>query len=105
MVTKNIHFNVLHPSEPDTVELGYAVEQRFLDLLSAYQRIHGEVLNIPIQLDRDILRWREMRIRHRGGDLQNTDSELTSTKVIAQWTLDVNAKLRNQKPVTIEWKD
>ena len=105
MVTSNIHFNVLRPSEMDTVELGYAVEERFLDLMGAYLRIHGDYLNIPVQLNRDILRWREMRIRHKQGDLRNTDAELTSTKVIAQWTLDCNAKLRNQKPVAIEWKE
>ena len=105
MVTSNIHYNVLNPSDMDTVELGYAVEQRFLDLTGAYLRVHGTYLAVPVQFDRDMLRWREMRVRHKAGDLRNTEAELKSTQVIAQWTCNVNAKLRNQTPVQVAWKE
>jgi len=104
MTTANIHFGVLHTSDLDTIELARAVEDRFLDLLSAYLRIRGVPLAIPVTLNADMLRWREMRVRHRSGDLRNTEAELKSTQAIAQWTLSENASLRNQKPVTVVWR-
>ena len=92
------HGNMLKPSEPDTVALADAVESRFLDLCGSWQRIRGVDLPLPQILDSDLLRWREMLVRHRKGDFRNTESELKSVKVVAQWTLDMNAELRNQKP-------
>ena len=104
-MTSNIHFNILHPSDLDTVELGQAVEDRFLDLCGTYLRIRGETLPIPQQLYPDMLRWREMRVRHRAGDLRNTESELRSVKALAQWTVDENLALRGQQAVVVEWKE
>ena len=105
MVTSNIHFNVLQPSPLDAVELCRAVEDKFLDLMTAWLRIKGDYLVVPRSLDADMLRWREMRVRHRGGDLRHTEAELLSTQAIAQWTVTQNCKLRNQPDKKIEWKN
>jgi len=105
MVTSNVHFNILKPSDIDTIELGFAVEERFLDVLGTYLRVRGVPLSVPVNLNQDMLRWREMRVRHKYGDLRNTESELKSTQAIAEWTIVENAKLRNQQPKTVEWKD
>lgn len=106
-MTKNnnghIHFNVLSPSTVDTVKLGLAVETRFLELFHTHRRLRGTQLTVPRELDRDMLRWREMRARHKSGDARNTYAELLSTQAIAQWTVDVQRQLRNQKPMKIVW--
>jgi len=39
------------------------------------------------------------------GDYRHTEAEKRSTRAIADWTLEVNAKLRNQKKTKIEWPD
>lgn len=83
-------------SEADTIALGQAVEERFLDLCHSWLRIRGVEMPIPQSLDTDMLWWREMKIRHKKGDFRNSDAELKSTKTIAQWTLDMNSVLRNQ---------
>ena len=82
----------------DWAFFGEAVEARFLDLCGSWQRVKGVDLPIPESLNADMLRWREMRVRHRSGDFRHTEVELTSTKAIAQWTLDCQAELRNQTP-------
>jgi len=104
-MTTNIHFNILKPSSLDTVELACAVEDRFLDLLASYLRVKGQPLAVPVELNADMLHWREMRVRHRQGELQNTEAELKSTRAIAQWTLDQNNLLRGQPKMTMEWRD
>ena len=90
------HGNMLIPSTMDAIALAQAVEDRFLDLCGSWLRIKGVELPIPVSLNPDMLRWREMRIRHMKGDFRNTEAELKSTKVIAQFTLDCNCSLRNQ---------
>lgn len=92
------HGNALQTSTPDTVALADAVEARFLDLCGSWQRVKGVDLPIPASLDPDMLRWREMRVRHLRGDFRNTEAELKSTKAVAQFTLDMNCSLRNQPP-------
>lgn len=91
------HGNMLVRSVADTVALAQAVEERFLDLCGSWLRIRGVEMPIPTSLDSDLLRWREMRVRHKRGDLRNTEAELKSTKAVAQWTLQMNAELRGQK--------
>ena len=88
--------DMLVKSTPYDFYLAEAVESRFLELCGTYLRVRGIELLIPKHLDRDIIRWRELRVRHRSGDLRHTESEMKSVKAIAQWTLDVNAELRNQ---------
>lgn len=90
------HGAMLQTSTPDTVALADAVEGRFLDLCGSWLRVKGVEMPIPSSLDADMLRWREMRIRHLSGDFRNTEAELKSTKVFAQFTLDMNADLRGQ---------
>ncbi len=98
-----IHLNALVPSSLDTSELAFAVEQRFLDLCDAWLRIRGVALVPPKDLDKAMLLWRTMRMRHRKNDLRNSPEELQATKQIAQWTIDQNMELRNQKSIKVVW--
>jgi len=95
------HGSMLQPSE-GWVTFGEAVESRFLDLCGSWRRVKGVDLPISESLNADMMRWREMRVRHRSGDFRHTEAELSSTKAIAQWTLDCNAALRNQVPKKLE---
>jgi len=125
---KLIHSNRLVPSSYDEVSLCQAVEDRFLDLTRSWQRIKGESLPIPAELDKDMLRWRQMRMRHRCqkcgnkevlvlpgksiccsycggfGDYRHTEAELKSLRTIAEWTVDMNCVLRNQPKITLNWR-
>lgn len=97
--------NRLLESEPDTFTLCVEVERRFLDLCESYMRIRGVELQIPEDLKRDMYRWREMAVRFKQGDYRNTEAEKESLKMVAQWTVNVNAQLRGQEPGQVEWKD
>jgi hypothetical protein len=92
------HGNMLIDSVADTIALAQAVEERFLDLCGSWIRVRGVEMPIPASLDADLLRWRECLARFRKGDFRNSEAELKSTKVVAQFTLDMNASLRNQQP-------
>lgn len=98
-----IHTDVLVPSSADAIAMAQAVEERFLELCRAYLGYRGQELPIPKSLDKDFLRWREMRVRHKRGDFRHTDRELNSLRTIAQWTLDVNSGLRGQPLKKLEW--
>jgi len=97
------HANMLQPSVLDTVALAQAVEERFLRLCGDYLRLRGVEMPIPKSLDGDMLLWRRMRVRHKRGDYRNTEAEVTATRSIAQWTLDVNCELRNQPKQQLDW--
>lgn len=99
-----VHFNTLQPSDPDAVALAQALEERFVKLYGSYLQIKGERLIPPPSLDNDMIRWRQMRVRHRRGDFRNSEAELYSVKCVAQWTLDVNAAMRNQPVQKLEWR-
>lgn len=101
---KVIHAKVLGASDPDLVVLGEAVQQRFLDLLGSWERVRGERLIPPAELDSDMLLWRTMVVRHRKGDYRNTADEENATKRIAQWTVDKQCELRNQPRKIIDWR-
>lgn len=92
-------------SSPDNIQLAIAVEQKFLDLCGAYQKIKGVNLTYPPDMRHDFVRWRTMCARHRAGDYRHTDAELKSTREVAQWTVDVNCRLRNQPTKQLTWKD
>ena len=100
-----IHTDVLVESVQDAIALGLAVEQRFLTLCEAYIAIRGVCLVPPPDLNADLFRWRQMRVRHKKGDYRNSADEIKSTQRVAQWTLDVNNKLRNQDPKVLEWSN
>lgn len=97
------HKDTLIPTLPDIYCLGKAVEERFLELCQAYLRIKGVELPIPLSLNRDMLRWRQMRVRHRAGDLRHTEAEFESVKTVAQWTVDENCSLRGQPRKVVDW--
>lgn len=99
-----IHTDTLQASRIDDISLAEAVEHRFVTLCSSYLQIRGVMLVPPPELDGDLFRWRTMRKRHKIGDFRNTQDEIKSTQRIAQWTLDVNNKLRNQDPKVLEWR-
>ena len=99
------HKNVLIPSTPDNIALGGAVEERFLSVCKLWMRVNGSELPIPESLNGDLMRWRKMRVRHRGNDFRHTEAESRSVRTIAQWTCDMNCDLRNQERVVIDWGD
>ena len=108
MAKKNgqkIHTNMLQPSTQDMVALALAVEERFLDLCAAHRRIKGVEIRIPPSLDRDLLLWRTLRVRHKKGDFRNTDDEKKATRRVAEWSLEQNCLLRGQTYKKIEWSD
>jgi len=98
-----IHQNLLQPSSRDTIELGREVERGFLTICDLWARLYGELLPISHDLDSSMLLWRQMRTRHKANDYRNNADELRATRTIAQWTVDINMKARNQKPVKIVW--
>lgn len=81
------------------------IEAKFKELCHAYLRIKGEELVIPDAMRNDFLLWREAWQRHRLGDFRYRESEKIATRNVAQWTVDINRKIRNQEPQTIEWGD
>lgn len=95
----------LVPADKDIVSLGLAVEQRFLEVMDLSQKITGLPLPIPQSIDRTMFYWRRMLVRFRQGDFRYSDSEKKATREMAQWTLDHNCRLRNQKAQVLEWKD
>lgn len=104
-MTDHRHSDLLKKSDADAVALAEAVEERFLTVCRTYIRIWGSEIKMPVSLKQDLLRWRTMRLRHKKGDFRNSDSELASTKAVAQWTVDVNAGLRGQPVQTLQWKE
>jgi len=114
-------------STTDDVLLAHAVEVRFVELCGSYLRIKGDRLMSPPILDRDFLRWRTLRVRHKckcgckeiglnkrkepcciecgkRGDYRHTEAEMKSTREIANWTVQVNAAIRNQPPVHVDFE-
>lgn len=102
---KQRHSNALRPSTADAIALAEAVESRFLSLTEAWKRVNGTELPIPPQIDKDLYRWRQMRVRHRQGDFRNSEAEYRSLKAVADWTVELNQILRNQPIKRVEWKD
>ena len=107
MVVSNIrqHSSKLIPSDADMVQLSMAVEQRFLELTRTYLRVNKVELLPSEHLNADMLLWRAMAVRHKKGDFRNTEDEKKSVRRIAEWTLEENCKLKDQKYVPIEWGD
>ena len=104
-MSKNRHGKKLRPSTLDDIQLAYAVETRFLDLCGTYLRVRGVEIPIPSSLNADLLRWREMRVRHNKGDYRNSEAEKKSVRTVAQWTVTENCELRGQENKIVEWGD
>ena len=88
----------MKPSCRSVVEGCVEVRERFLVLCRLWRHNMGEDLLIPQDLDRDVLLWRTMAVRHKRGDFRNTASELKALKAVAAWTLEVKARMCG-KPV------
>jgi hypothetical protein len=97
------HINVLNPSTEDTVQLGDAVHYRFVRLLGDFLRVNGEMLVPPSHLDRDMILWREMMVRHNKRDFRNTSDEWKATTRIAQWTMDEKCRLVGKPPQVLQF--
>lgn len=101
-----IHAAALKPSMPDTIALGAEVDERFVRLLDQWLQKRGERLVPPRDMNHDLLLWRTLRVRHKQGDLRNSEAELKALRAVAQWTLDMDNMLFGfpaGKP--IEWQD
>lgn len=92
-----IHGNMLEMSSRDTIGMAEAVRTRFNGLIETYRRVRGVSLIIPKELRPDHQRVLRLMTRHWRGDMRNSGAELQSLKTFAQWTLDVNCEMRNQK--------
>jgi hypothetical protein len=93
------------PSDADMVSLGVSVEAGFLECASLYQRVNKVELVVPASIMPDVVRWREMRMRHKKGDHRHTEGENLATRSVAQWTLDNYLVLRGQPVKKLVWKD
>jgi hypothetical protein len=100
-----IHGNVQVNSSPDVVALGKALEERFINLCGMHEKATGVHLFPPAELDRDMLNWRTMRLRHKRGDHRHTNAEFQSVKALCEWTLVVKARLCNQPVPKVNWGD
>jgi len=100
-----IHRNVLFESARDTVALGYALNERFCDVVNHYLRVHHIMIVPPHELDGDMLLWRTMRIRHAERDYRNTRDEILATRRVADWVLQTKCELVGQQYVPLEWGD
>lgn len=102
---RKIHNNKLQPSGADIISLGEAVHERFLGLCETYSRVKKVELIPPKYLDKDMILWRTMMVRHYKGDFRNTEDEHKAIKRIAEWTLKENCTLKGQEYVPLEWGD
>ena len=92
-------------SSPDDIALCRAVEDKFINLCNIHFNMKGTQLFIPPSLNSDMLNLRKMAVRHKSGDFRHNETEKKSLKSVAEWTLSVNAKLRNQEVPKMEWGD
>ena len=97
--------NTLLPSTKDTLLLFNAVGDRMNDVIGTWRRVNQTDLIIPDALHTEVRHWNLMKARFGKGDMRNTRDELIALRMLAQWSLDMNCKLRNQPPKIIQWKD
>ena len=93
-----IHGSALLQADASLITGVRAVADRLADLRGAYRRLRGIDLIQPPELDHDVVRFHALLDRFQGADFRYTEPELRSLKAIADWSLQTNAKLRNQKP-------
>jgi len=96
---------ILKPSSKDTLLLFTAVGERMEDVIGTWRRVNQTDLLIPEVLYTEVQFWNRMKVRYEKGDMRNTRDELRALRLLAQWSLDMNCKLRNQVPKIIQWKD
>jgi hypothetical protein len=88
--------DTLQRSTPDDTALNLAVLERFLQLCRLWLHNYKEKLPVPAELDRDMLLWRTMALRHKAGDLRHKASEMKALRNVAAWTLEVKARMCGQ---------
>jgi hypothetical protein len=98
-----IHLSPLYPSPQAMVLMVKALYPRFLEVCAIYQRVHGEELVPPPELDADMKLWRLMVARFKKGDYRNTQDEDLATARVAQWTLDMKMDLCGQERIQVDW--
>jgi len=81
-----------------------AVKERFGRLRQEHIEKVGKDLIPPESLAMDFARWRSLLERHATGDFRHTEAELTSTKTIAQWTLDLHCDLVGKERIQLNWR-
>lgn len=92
-------------SEPDEVGLVRAVEDKFLTVCETSLQRTGNKLDPPRDLMPALFLWRQARIRHKQSDFRHSEDEMKATREVAEWTLEMNAKLRGQAEVPkVEWR-
>ncbi len=96
---------MLQTSTEDTIGLTEAIATRTQDLVGTHLRLKGVPLVPPPSMDPDFKLFNQMFDRFQEGDFRNTRDELLAARTIAQWTVDVNASLRNQSAEKIAWRD
>lgn len=101
-INKRQHSRRLLPCDESIVKGCMALEPRFLDLCGSFRRIRGVDLIPPPDLDADMLLWRSLAVRLKSGDFRYREDELKALKRVAQWTVDVNDKLRFQEPKILD---
>ncbi len=112
-----IHAGKLHNSHPNTthaclggncphplcaVRAAIEVDFRVRAVLMLYGRTTGMEFEPDADLRGDMLKWRAMLMRHANNDYRHTDDEMKAMTAVAQWSLALNAKLRNQAPPKVE---
>ncbi len=101
MSENNRHANQLVPSGEGIVSLVCAVVPRYNDLIGTHQRITGNRLIIPKELLPDYNQVKQLADRYAAGDYRHRSSEASSLKTFAQWTVDVQRKIRGQPPLKV----
>ena len=100
---QKVHTKMLLSSTRDTIEFSAAIEERYIKLTHDHLRLKGEELVFPPELDADVLRWRQMVVRHRSRDYRNTEDEVKSMQRIANWTLKIRCELTGNKYEPIDF--
>lgn len=100
-----VHKNILKKSQPQTVVFCAEISERFLDLCELHGRVKGTALDIPKDLDADMLLWRQMVKRFKKRDYRNSREERDALKRVADFMMETNCKLRNVPYVPFQWTD
>jgi hypothetical protein len=97
--------DLLHPSSQDEVALCDAVRVRFGELSQAYLANKGRELLVPKTIKAEFIRVARMADRHEQGDFRNSHSEMRALKIFAQWTVDIQMRLRQQPRQIVQWSE
>ena len=93
----------LFVSSRDLIMLAESIEIGFMEVLDGYLEKWQQMVEVPPDIKEAVILWRMMMIRHRMGDVRHTEAEKEAVKIVAQWTVDKQMVLRNQKSKKIEW--